>query len=570
MKKLLALGLLCTGCSAAGPAGFTVPAEHVYEQGAVAADHPLASEAGARMLRAGGNAVDAAVAASFCLSVVDPFSCGIGGGGFMVVWDPETREAWALNYRETAPASMRSDTFSSLDDPLASRYGGLSVGVPGNVAGLLEALDRWGTLDRATVLAPAIEHARDGFPVNAAYLSAVDWVRSVRSRHPRLEPVSQWVWDHLCGGGTLVLGDVVRQPEQADVLDRIARDGAAAFYEGPVAEAIVGTIAAHGGDMTLSDLRAYAPATVAALRSPLVFDRYTLLSMPPPSSGGIAMQQMLRMIDRRLDDVPDPSLDNPRWVQLVTETMKHAFADRATHLADGTFHPVPVDRLLDERYVNDRADAIDLDRTGVPADYGSVAPPPSDSGTSHLSVVDADGMAVACTETINLLFGSLLAVPEYGIVLNDELDDFTARPGEANAFGLQQSAGNIPEPGKRPLSSMSPTIVLEHGRVRLVAGASGGPRIITGTMQVILDCLLLGMTPAEAVASARFHHQWLPDTLQFEEGWTNDGLIESMEDRGHVVGRRRDVGVVQVVEVLPDGRKRAASDPRKGGRPDGH
>ncbi|MAA53204.1 MAG: gamma-glutamyltransferase [Phycisphaerae bacterium] len=570
MNRLLALWLLCTGCSAAGPTGNVVPAEHVYEQGAVAADHPLASEAGARMLRAGGNAMDAAVAASFCLSVVDPFSCGIGGGGFMVVWDPATQKAWALNYRETAPASMRPDTFSSLDDPLASRYGALSVGVPGNVAGLLEALDRWGTLDRATVLAPAIEHARNGFPVNAAYLSAVDWVRSVRTRHPRLEPVSQWVWDHLCGGGSLVLGDVVRQPGQADVLDRIARDGAAAFYEGPVAEAIVATIAAHGGDMTRSDLRAYAPATVPALRSPLVFDRYTLLSMPPPSSGGIAMQQMLRMIDRRLVDVPNPSLHDPRWVQLVTETMKHAFADRATHLADGTFQPVPVDRLLDGRYVVGRADAINLDRTGVPTDYGSVAPPPSDSGTSHLSVVDADGMAVACTETINLSFGSLLAVPEYGIVLNDELDDFTARPGEANAFGLVQSSGNAPEAGKRPLSSMSPTIVLEEGRVRLVAGASGGPRIITGTMQVILNCLLLDMTPARAVAAARFHHQWLPDTLQFEERWTDHSLIESMEGRGHVVGRRRDVGVVQVVDVLPDGRKRAASDPRKGGRPAGH
>ena len=570
MKHWLVLCLICAGCAATEPIGFDRSTEHVFDRGAVAADHPLASEAGARMLRAGGNAVDAAVAASFCLSVVDPFSCGIGGGGFMVVWDPRTREAWALNYRETAPASMRPDTFATHEDPLASRYGALSVGVPGNVAGLLEALERWGTLDRATVLAPAIEHAANGFAVNAAYLSAVDWVRSVRARHARLQPMSQWVWDHLCGGGTIAVGDIVRQPGQAEVLRRIARSGAAAFYEGPVAEAIVDTIAAHGGDMSLDDLRGYAPVTAAALRSPLVFDRFTLLSMPPPSSGGIAMQQMLRMIDHRLGEVSDPSLDNPRWVHLVTETMKHAFADRATHLADGTFQPVPVERLLSRPYVVGRADAIDLDRTGRPADYGSTAPPPSDSGTSHLSVVDTDGMAVACTETINLSFGSLLAVPAYGIVLNDELDDFTARPGEANAFGLVQSSGNAPEAGKRPLSSMSPTIVLEEGRVRLVAGASGGPRIITGTMQVILNCLLLDMTPARAVAAARFHHQWLPDTLQFEERWTDRSLIESMEGRGHVVGRRRDVGVVQVVEVLPDGRKRAASDPRKGGRPAGH
>ncbi len=571
IRRLLVLtfALACCGCTRP-PAAIGGSPELVYEQGAVAADHPLASQAGAEMLRRGGNAVDAAVAASFCLSVVDPFSCGIGGGGFMVVWDPATRRGFAHNYRETAPASMRPETFAELDDPLASRFGGLAVGVPGNVRGLLEALERWGTLDRATVLEPAIRHARDGFQVNAAYLSAVQWVRTMRDEHPGLQDVSQWVWDHLCGGGDLRIGDVLVQPGQADVLGRIADHGAAAFYEGPVADAIVRAVSTSGGDLTRADLSGYRTSTTDALRSTVVFDRYTLLSMPPPSSGGIAMQQMMRMIDMRLDDVPNPSPTNPAWVQLVVECMKHAFADRATHLADGTFHPVPVDRLLASEYLAERAGSIDLRRTGSPTDYGSSAPPPSDSGTSHISVVDADGMAVGCTETINLTFGSLLAVPEFGIVLNDELDDFTARPGKANAFGLRQSPGNAPAPGKRPLSSMSPTIVLEGDQVRLVAGASGGPRIITGTMQVILNCLLLEMTPAQAVSAARFHHQWLPDVLQFEQGWTADGVVDAMESIGHATGRRDSVGVVQVVEVLPDGRKRAASDPRKGGMPAGH
>lgn len=567
--SLLGSGLLW-GCTSTTRTAISPPPDVVYEHGAVAADQPLASEAGAAMLRQGGNAVDAAVAASFCLSVVDPFSCGIGGGGFMVIWDPGTRRGWALNYREMAPAAMRPDTYATMEDPLASRFGAWAVGVPGNVAGLLEALDRWGTLDRATVLEPAIRHARDGFAVNNAYLGAVNWVRTVREEHPRLQATSRWVWEHLCDSGRLELGDILKQPEQAGVLQRIAQDGADAFYRGPVAEAIARTVSDFGGNLSTSDLAGYRTITTPALQSTVVFDRYTLLSMPPPSSGGIAMQQMLRMIDRRLQDVPDPSPGNPAWVQLVSESMKHAFADRATHLADGTFHPVPVEQLLDADYLNDRADSIDLGRTGVPSDYGSVAPPPTDSGTSHISVVDADGMAVGCTETINLTFGSLLAVPEFGIVLNDELDDFTARPGEANAFGLRQSAGNAPAPGKRPLSSMSPTIVLENGRVRLVAGASGGPRIITGTMQVILNCLLLEMTPSQAVAAARFHHQWLPDTLQFEESWTHDGVIDAMEGRGHATGRRASVGVVQVVEVLPDGRKRPASDPRKGGVPAGH
>lgn len=566
---VLGVVLTCCGC-ARRPAVTGQLSEPVYEHGVVAADHPLASEAGAQMLRRGGNAVDAAVAASFCLSVVDPFSCGIGGGGFMVIWDPVARAGFAHNYRETAPASMRPDTFAELDDPLASRFGGMAVGVPGNVRGLLEALDRWGTLDRATVLEPAIRHARDGFRVNAAYLSAVQWVRRMRAEHPGLHEVSQWVWDHLCGDGDLRIGDVLVQPEQADVLGRIADHGAAAFYEGPVADAIVRTVSRSGGDLTKADLSGYRTSTTDPLRSTVVFDRYTLLSMPPPSSGGIAMQQMMRMIDMRLDDVPNPSPTNPAWVQLVVECMKHAFADRATHLADGTFHPVPVDRLLAAEYLSERARSIDLSRTGSPSDYGSSAPPPADSGTSHISVVDANGMAVGCTETINLAFGSLLAVPEFGIVLNDELDDFTARPGEPNAFGLRQSPGNAPAAGKRPLSSMSPTIVLEDGRVRLVAGASGGPRIITGTMQVILNCLLLEMTPAQAVSAARFHHQWLPDVLQFEQEWTADGVVDAMESMGHSTGRRDGVGVVQVVEVLPDGRKRAASDPRKGGMPAGH
>ena len=560
---LILLTLLLAGCS-------TAPRQMEFSNGAVAADHPLASQAGADMLRRGGNAVDAAVAASFCLSVVDPFSCGIGGGGFMIVWDPASKQSHALNYRERAPSAMRADTFMTMDDPLASRYGAMAVGVPGTVAGLLEALDRWGSLDRAVVLEPAIRHARNGFEVNAAYLSAVRWVQQQRTEHPRLESVSQWVWEHLCGSGALQVGDVIRQPEQARALALIAADGAAAFYGGPIGDSIVDTIRAHGGIMTTADVADYQTRLQMPLTVRGVLDGCTMLSMPPPSSGGIAMQQMLRFIDAHLSSVRPLSPDNPDYVHLVAEAMKHAFADRATHLADGEQVPVPVDRLLDVGYLAGRAETFDMDRTLDSLDYGSVAPPPTDAGTSHLSVVDADGMAVACTETINLSFGSLLADPTWGIVLNDELDDFTADPDRPNAFGLRQSRGNLPGPRKRPLSSMSPTIVLQDGRVRLVAGASGGPRIITGTFQVILNCLLFDMTPQEAVEQPRFHHQWLPNTLQFESDWTDAGTVESLEARGHVAGSRSSVGVVQVVEVLPDGRKRPASDPRKGGRPDGH
>jgi len=564
MIGILALALLLTSTACR-----SLPVQPAYENAAVAADHPLASRAGVEMLRKGGNAVDAAVAASFCLSVVDPFSCGIGGGGFMLIWDPQSAEGWALNYRETAPAAINETTYVDMKDPLASRFGAWSVGVPGTVAGLLEALDRWGTLDRDIVLAPAIRHAEKGFAVNAAYISAVDQVRRTRETHPELQEMSRWLWEHLCLDGRIRVGDILRQPEQAAALRLIARDGAAAFYGGPIGKAIASTVRRHGGAMTAGDVAGYVVNVDRPLASNEVLGNYTMLSMPPPSSGGIAMQQMLRIIDARISEVPMLAPRSPGYIHLITEAMKHAFADRATHLADGQQVAVPMDRLLDRDYLLDRARSIDMDRTGETFDYGSSVPPPDDSGTSHLSVVDSRGMAVACTETINLGFGSMLAVPEYGIVLNDELDDFTTNPGEPNAFGLRQSVGNAPAPGKRPLSSMSPTIILEDGDVRLVAGASGGPRIITGTFQVILNCLLFDMTPVEAVMQARFHHQWLPDTLQFEEAWTRDDVIEMLEARGHVTGRRDVVGVVQIVEVVPGGAKHPASDPRKGGVPDG-
>ena len=548
----------------------SIAVQQEFLRGAVAADHPLASQAGVEMLQRGGNAVDAAVAASFCLSVVDPFSCGIGGGGFMLVWDPETKQSHALNYRERAPAAIKATTYLEMDDPLASRFGAWSVGVPGNVAGLLEALERWGTLERSVVLGPAIEHADAGFKANAAYLSAVQWVARQRAEHPQLQSLSQWIWEHLCDEGRLKLGDIIRQPEQASALRLIAQQGAEAFYGGPIGRSIAATVQSHGGAMTPDDLTDYRTRLQMPLAVDDVLGGYTMLSMPPPSSGGIAMQQMLRFINAHLNEIQPLTPDNPDYVHLVAEAMKHAFADRATHLADGEQVPVPIDRLLDTTYIQGRAATFDMTQTLDSLQYGSAAPPPSDSGTSHVSVVDAQGMAVGCTETINLTFGSLLADPTWGIVLNDELDDFTADPDRANAFGLRQSRGNLPGPGKRPLSSMSPTIVLKDGEVRLVAGASGGPRIITGTFQVILNCLLFGMTPVEAVSRSRFHHQWLPDTLQFEESWSAHGVVESMEARGHTTGARSSVGVVQVIEVMPDGRMRPASDPRKGGEPAGY
>ncbi len=538
-----------------------------WTRGAVAADHTVASSAGIEMLRRGGHAIDAAVATSFALSVADPFSCGVGGGGFMVVSGPGEdghRVNQALDYRERCPQEVGKSFY--VDHPGASsRYGGAAVAVPGTVAGLWAAHQRWGRLPWEACLEPAIRAATMGVPVGGPWLRAMEWVRERRRDHPELAGVSNWIWTHLCGRGSLRRGDIVRQPAQAALLTLIAREGPSAFYEGEVACAIASTVQHVGGVMTRSDLHRYEPTWSVPLESDVVLDRYTMISMPPPSSGGVAMQQILGMLDRRMADAG--AAGSERWIHVLVEAMRSAFADRARFGADGVHVAVPIREMTHPSHLDTAARAIPLDRARSSANAG-VLPPPDDAGTSHFCVYTADGWAVSCTETINLEFGSLVAVAEWGIVLNNEMDDFATRPGEANAFGLMQSHRNAPAPGKRPLSSMSPTIVLEEGHVRLIAGASGGPRIINGTLQVMLNVLLRGMSPEEALASPRVHHQWMPDVLQFEECWTDDGMMKAMEAMGHATKRRPTVGKVQIIEITPEGIT-PASDPRKEGTPAG-
>ncbi|MCH8152430.1 MAG: gamma-glutamyltransferase [Planctomycetes bacterium] len=555
----------------------TRPAEVVYQHAAVAADHPIASQAGVEMLKLGGNAVDAAVATSFCLSVVRPYSCGIGGGGFMVIYKPardggEPVEV-AINYRETAPVAVGPNYYVRLADATASRAGYHAVGVPGTVAGLLWALEHHGTLDRAAVLAPAIRAAEHGFAADHNYLDAARGFAQRLHEHPHLKGTSKYLWETMCLQGKVNVGDLIKNPQQARALRLIADRGAEAFYTGEIAEAIVASMSAHDGPITKDDLAGYTVRTTKPLRGTFRARARGLglevLSMPPPSSGGIAMLQILGIFERRMDDLSGLEHNRPEYVHLLVEAMKHAFADRAQWLADPAFAEVPTRRLLESGYLDRLADSVSMQHTLDRFDYGSVAPAPQDGGTSHISVIDADGMAVACTETINLIYGSLVMVPGFGFALNNQMDDFTTVPGQPNAFGLRQSDRNLPAPGKRPLSSMSPTIVLRNGKPIIIAGASGGPRIITGTVQCVLNCLLFDMTPAEAVAAPRFHHQWLPNVLQFEDGWTDECTIGALKILGHEVGRRDEVGVVQLIQVTAEG-IRAASDPRKGGQPAGY
>jgi gamma-glutamyltranspeptidase/glutathione hydrolase len=475
-------------------------------------------------------------------------------------------DAVAIDFRETAPAAVGSGYYMDLADSAASRAGVHAVGVPGSVAGLLYALQRYGTLDRATVLEPAIRAARDGIEADSSWVDGARVLAERLDRHPDLRGGAARIVTDLCLDGDVVVGDLVRNPQHARALRLIAEQGREAFYKGPIADAIVATMQAGGGPLNHADLAGYRIRVSEPLRGS--FRGLEILTMPPPSSGGVAVLQILGILDRRLDETAHATPADSAYMHLVTEAMKHAFADRATWLADAAFVEVPVDRLLDDGYLDARAASISPQGTRPTRQYGSHAPPVEDGGTSHFSIIDGQGMAVACTQTINLEYGSLVAVPGFGFMLNNEMDDFTTIPGEPNAFGLQQSDRNLPQAGKRPLSSMSPMIVRRGGRPILIAGASGGPRIISGTLQCVLNCLLFGMTPREAVAAPRFHHQWQPDILYFEEDWSDQAVIETMEALGHQAGRRADIGVVQLISVRDDG-IHAASDPRKGGAPDG-
>ena len=546
----------------------------------VAADHELASLAGAEMLAKGGNAVDAAVATSFALSVVRPDSCGIGGGGFMVIHleHPPGGEKWpievCIDFRERCPAGIGPDTFEHLP-PGSSERGGYAVAIPGEVAGLMLALERYGTLDRATVLAPAIRLARAGCAADAHDATTVATMEKylaarVDKPWPGSESLLRWY-----GPGRTV-GGWMRAPEQAKVFEEIELHGADGFSKGPVAEAIVRAITAHGGVMTLEDLANYRPKEVLPLRATLEskgpFAGRTIVTMPLPSSGGLTLIQIMRLLELRCDLLTGHGVGSAPYIHLLTEASKLAFADRAAYLGDPAYMPIdPTNAILDVARLRERATLISGERSLDPAACTNAQPLQlgDDHGTSHFSVVDQCGNAVACTETTNLEFGSLVAVPEFGFVLNDQMDDFLTRRGEPNAFKLTQSERNLPAPGKRPLSSMTPTIVLDAtGKVEMVCGASGGPRIISATTETLLNAMLFGMAGQAAVDAPRSHDQWMPDLLRLESA--DEATKSELARLGHTLGPMKDAAAVQFIQRMPeDAGWFGASDPRKGGKPAG-
>lgn len=536
------------------------PPPVVAPRGLVVAPERRAAEIGREVLRRGGNAVDAAVATAFALAVTYPRAGNLGGGGFLLYRAPDGSHH-AVDFRETAPAATSLDLYRSPDgrlDPMRIREGGASVGVPGSVAGLAEAHRLWGTRPWAELLAPAIALARNGAVVSrrSATVYAQENARLAR------DPAARAIFTK--GGKPLAPGDRLVQRDLAATLGAIADRGAEAFYRGPVARAIADTVRAYGGVMTADDLAAYR----AIERAPVSgrYRGYRVYGFPPPSSGGVVLLEILGMLERF--DMKASGPGSSLTLHRIAEAERRAFADRSRFFGDPDFVAVPVTGLLDPAYLAARAATIRDDRATPSSEVGPGSPRASEgTNTLHLSVADARGGAVALTTTLNSWFGAALVASGTGVLLNNELDDFSLDTGVPNQFGLVGGAANAPAGGKRPLSSMCPTIVEDvppGPRPRLVLGSPGGPRIISAVLETVLHVVDDGMTLQEAVDARRIHHQWIPDAIDVEPYLPAD-VAAALRSRGHTLREVPPFGNVEAIGLDAKGRYRGAADPRDEG-----
>ena len=539
------------------PAGtvHAIPAEH----GMVVAQERIGAQIGADILRQGGNAVDAAVATGFALAVTYPRAGNIGGGGFMVIYSAERKEDVAIDYRETAPAAATPDMFLGADgkpDIAKSRDSALSIGVPGTVAGLALALEKYGSghFTLADLLKPSIDLARGGFIIAD---DMADTLPGIARRLARW-PASARIFSRP-DGSSLREGDMLVQSDLAATLSAIAEQGPQGFYQGPVAEKLAAGVRDAGGIMTSDDLKSYRPVIRAPVRGN--YRGYDIVSMPPPSSGGVVLLETLNIIEGF--PMPDMAQGSVPSLHLMIEAMKRSYADRARYLGDPDFISAPVATLMSKEYAAKQRAGIDPDRATPWTEALSATPPRESSNTTHFSVIDSRGNAVSNTYTLNFPYGVGLVAEGTGVLLNNELDDFTAAPGASNAFGLVGFEANLPGPGKRPLSSMSPTIVLKDGKPVLVTGSPGGSRIISTVLQVIVNVLDYRMDVAQAVAAPRLHHQWLPDVARIERGFSDDALA-GLRARGHQVIDLLGQTSANSIAVAPHGLL-GAPDPRTRG-----
>lgn len=533
-----------------------IPAEH----GMVVAQEKISAQVGADILRRGGNAVDAAVATGFAMAVTYPRAGNIGGGGFMVIHSTDRNEDIAIDYRETAPAATTAQIFLGADgkpDPAKSRDSGLGIGVPGTVAGLALALEKYGSgkFTLAQLLEPAIVLARDGFIVTA------DIADTLPGWYPRLArwPSSTKIFAKP-DGTPFGEGDRLVQSDLADTLASVATQGPRGFYEGPVAEKLAKAVSDAGGIMTAADLKAYQ----AVIRSPVrgTYRGYDIVSMPLPSSGGVVLVESLNILEGfQLADLKQGS---PASLHLLIEAMKRAYADRARYLGDPAFVNAPIDTLTAKDYAARLRANISTNRATPSKEIVSAPPAPREgSNTTHFSVVDSSGNAVSNTYTLNFSYGVGLVADGTGVLLNNELDDFTAAVGASNAYGLVGYEPNLPGPGKRPLSSMSPTIVLRGGKPVLVTGSPGGSLIISTVLQVIVNVIDYRMDVAAAVAAPRLHHQWLPDKVRVERGFP-DAVLFELKAMDHLIVEPMGQTSANSILVTPNG-PLGAPDPRSRG-----
>ena len=581
VRRSFSLALLL--CLVGGCASFEGEREARYPtpaRGMVVCEHPLAAGVGAKILEAGGNAADAAVATAFALAVVLPRAGNLGGGGFAIWVDHDpTQDPLALDFRETAPATLTSSHFLDANgepDFQRSIRTSLGVGTPGSVAGLWELHERLGSMTFAEVLGPAIELAEQGFEVDPWLAQSLER-EATQQLLSRTGVASEVFYPN---GRALRAGELLVQPMLAETLQRIRRQGPDGFYRGEVAEAIVEAVQVDGGVLQLQDLLDYKPKWREPLRG--WFRGLEVVTVPPPSSGGVVLLQVLGMLDGfpldaeialaneealamgRSVDAANQGL-SARAVHWWIETMRRGFSDRAEHLGDPDFHEVPTQRLLSADWIAERRISVGEFATPEIGPLGIAQAGESDQ-TTHISVLDSDGNAVSLTTTLNASFGCGLLVPGVGVMLNNELDDFAIHSGLPNLYGLVGGSANSLQPGKRPLSSMTPTVVREDGRVvRWVLGAPGGPRIITAVIQVLLRGEVYGLSVADAVAAPRLHQQWVPSFTRVEAGW-DPVLLQGLNDRRHeIVETQATMGRVQAIRVFPGGEPEGASDPRDNG-----
>jgi gamma-glutamyltranspeptidase/glutathione hydrolase len=497
--------------------------------GMVSAEERTAATVGAEILKQGGNAVDAAVATGFALAVTHPQAGNLGGGGFMVIALPKASKTIALDYREMAPKAATRDMFldaSGNVDTGKARFSRSAAGVPGSVAGLVLALEKYGTLPLATVMAPAIKLAEEGFPIPPGLAFALNQARARFDKDP-----SSVAYFEKPGKEPFRAGDILKQADLAVTLRAIADKGRAGFYEGDTAAKIVAEMK-DGGLITLDDLKSYRVVERTPVRG--TYNGYDIVSMPPPSSGGAHVIQILNILEGY--DLVSSGPNSADTLHKLIEAARRAYADRAKYMGDPDFVKVPLDGIVSKAYAAKLRAGIDLSNASRSEDIQAGEPPREGEQTTHYSVMDKDGNTVSATTTLNFFFGSGYSVDGAGFLLNNEMDDFSAKPGVANAYGLLGDEANAIQPGKRPLSSMAPTIVLKDGLPVLATGSPGGSTIITVVVQHLLNVLTFGMNIAEATAEPRIHHQWMPDNVIAERGVPLDTL-RALENRGFKIAK---------------------------------